>query len=518
MSTHNLRWMVLLGMVAGFGLGAGSPGIARADTEADGSAIQVLMQVKPLDPKNEKTKGDAPQIEVTAIGAPNTAVEKFSLYEDGAKQPVELKPLSKRDYNQGTEPLAIAIVLYGWEIWIGNDKVPPTAAFPADDSTRVGGVLDSLEQALDSVKFKDFGPPGSQGMVITYADKPAIRVKMGPLSAITGSALGTQSDYFGTKGAELVRAVELALSELNKTTARKVLIVLCDGNDTDNEHAKTALSSLKAQAQKNNVQVFGLIYRAANGYSGDTNVLTALVQPTKLLTGADTIGPAISDILSRMADRQYLTFPGYDKKLELGLPWDGKQHNLVLKIDKIVTEPAAVTLSPLWKASKGGFPWLVLVIVLVGVILLIVIGVKVFSSKPAPIPVPLAAPVMAVEAPKPMGPAKTVMIGVGGDDGGFPVVGWLVALNGPQAYQTLRLRSGGTKIGTAPPCDIVVNDGFMSTEHCQINASPQGYTLVDGGSTNGCYVNDRKIQGKLDLVDNDTVTLGKTNFKFKSIV
>jgi len=105
---------------------------------------------------------------------------------------------------------------------------------------------------------------------------------------------------------------------------------------------------------------------------------------------------------------------------------------------------------------------------------------------------------------------------VGGTDG-FPIVGWLVPLNGSQAYQTFKLRGGGTKIGTAPPCDIVVNDGFMSTEHCQINASPQGFTLVDGGSTNGCYVNDRKIQGKLDLVDNDMVTLGKTNFRFKSI-
>jgi pSer/pThr/pTyr-binding forkhead associated (FHA) protein len=112
---------------------------------------------------------------------------------------------------------------------------------------------------------------------------------------------------------------------------------------------------------------------------------------------------------------------------------------------------------------------------------------------------------------------KTVMMSAGGDDGGFPIVGWLVPLNGVQAYQTFKLRSGGTKIGTAPPSDIVVNDGFMSTEHCQINASPQGFMLVDGGSTNGCYVNDRKIQGKQDLVDNDMVTLGKTNFKFKSI-
>jgi len=68
---------------------------------------------------------------------------------------------------------------------------------------------------------------------------------------------------------------------------------------------------------------------------------------------------------------------------------------------------------------------------------------------------------------------------------------WLVPLNGSQAYQTFRLRSGGTKIGTAPPCDIVVNDGFMSTEHAQVNASPQGFCLVDvkmwmsGGSASG---------------------------------
>ena len=66
-------------------------------------------------------------------------------------------------------------------------------------------------------------------------------------------------------------------------------------------------------------------------------------------------------------------------------------------------------------------------------------------------------------------------------------------LNGQNAYQTFRLRSGGTKIGTAPPADIVVNDGFMSTEHCQINCSPAGLHAVDGGSTNGCYVNDRKV-------------------------
>ena len=151
-------------------------------------------------------------------------------------------------------------------------------------------------------------------------------------------------------------------------------------------------------------------------------------------------------------------------------------------------------------------------------ILLIWLFKKIFKRKPVEMPAP--APIMAapMDAPKPMGPMKSVMIGQGGDEGGFAVVGWLVPLNGQHAYQTFRLRSSMTKIGTAPPADIVVNDGFMSTEHCQINCSPQGFTLIDGGSTNGSYVNERRVTAKHDLVDNDLVTFGKTNFKFKSIV
>jgi hypothetical protein len=162
----------------------------------------------------------------------------------------------------------------------------------------------------------------------------------------------------------------------------------------------------------------------------------------------------------------------------------------------------------------------VLVLVLVGLIILIVIGVKVFGSKPveapAPMPMPVQMPMGMPEPPKPAGPMKTVMIGAGGDQDGFPIVGWIVALNGPDAYKTQRLKPGMTKIGTAAPADIVVNDGFMSTNHCHIQSSPAGFVLVDDGATNGCYVNDKRVQ-KHELLDNDLITLGKTNFKFKSI-
>jgi hypothetical protein len=55
---------------------------------------------------------------------------------------------------------------------------------------------------------------------------------------------------------------------------------------------------------------------------------------------------------SSATDRQYLTFPGFDKAAKLGLQWDGKPHDLALKIDKIETEPQAVVLAPKWEPGR----------------------------------------------------------------------------------------------------------------------------------------------------------------------
>jgi len=62
----------------------------------------------------------------------------------------------------------------------------------------------------------------------------------------------------------------------------------------------------------------------------------------------------------------------------------------------------------------------------------------------------------------------------------------------------------------------VVDDQFMSTEHAEIVSSPAGFILKDSGSTNGTFVNEKRIADH-ELVDNDVFTMGQTNFKFKSI-
>src|SRR5262249_54541643 len=149
-------------------------------------------------------------------------------------------------------------------------------------------------------------------------------------------------------------------------------------------------------------------------------------------------------IIQRMKDRYYLEFPGAKVADDLWYPFDGKEHDMVLKIDQVEQEPVSLALVPVWEPPKGMSLWWLWIVIPVGVLLLLIIAFAVFGKKQevpavAPMPMPMAAAPVA-EAPKPAAPMKTVMIGAGGDEGGFPIVGWLVPLNGQNAYQTFKLR------------------------------------------------------------------------------
>lgn len=500
-----------------------APRVARAEGQ-----IEVFLQVRPQEP-GTPTKDDAPMIEATVVGGPTLTQDKFVLTEPSARPPVIVKAASLRGFTAGTETIAIALVINGQEVWIGNDDIEPE-----DSPSRYLGILKSLKTALQEVPFATFGPAGSKGILISYADKPEVKVAMGPLGSLNAEALGSQKDYYKKIGTAMTEGISLALAELkNVAASRKALIVVCDGNDSNPETAGATLMNLKKEAQQQNVQTFAIIYKGQ--LSDPANLITKMISNAQTVTNAEGIASAIKVILSRMADRYYLTFPGYDKKTKQGFKWDEKTHDLVLKIDKEETEAVSLQLAPKWNApSDSKFPWWIVIVSVVGLLLLIVIIAAVSGKKDAPAPMPMPAtagapgmpgmniggppgmPGMPAEPPKPMGPVKTVMFNANASEDGFPVVGWLVPLNGADAFKTHKLRSSGTKIGTQSNSDIVINDGFMSTDHCKINCSPQGFVLEDNGSTNGCYVNDRKVQ-KHELVDNDVITLGKTNLKFKSI-
>jgi hypothetical protein len=390
----------VLCMVAGLYLGlsdsspvvypANSSPLVFGDTDDDTSNthdIKVQYTIIPPDPKNPETRGDAPRIEVRVIGAPNLTANKFVLVDKSVRPPFEMKASSRRGFLQGSETLAVAIVMLGWEPWIGN-----TSYRDESDKTRVGGVLAPLQAALDRLNFKDAGPPGSVGMVITYSEEANIKLPMGPIERLSGGALGTEKDYIGTTGFELVKGIELALAELRKVSKqRKVLIIITDGNDSSSpEAAKAKLQMLKQQANGDQVQVEAIVYRAAE--SGPNNVVLGVFS-TSTVSIVDNIAVTVNAILQRMANRQYLTFPGFNKETKLGFSWDGKPHELVLKIDKDESEPVTVPLAPIWKPDEGGSPRL-LILVLLGVLLLIIISVavKLFLRATPPLPLPLPLP------------------------------------------------------------------------------------------------------------------------------
>ncbi|MBE7453229.1 MAG: FHA domain-containing protein [Kofleriaceae bacterium] len=78
------------------------------------------------------------------------------------------------------------------------------------------------------------------------------------------------------------------------------------------------------------------------------------------------------------------------------------------------------------------------------------------------------------------------------------------------------MHPGTNKIGTGSNCEVVVDDGFMSTEHTLVLMMPEGYWIQDNNSTNGTFVNDEKLATKQELFDNDLILVGKTVLKFKS--
>ena len=126
----------------------------------------------------------------------------------------------------------------------------------------------------------------------------------------------------------------------------------------------------------------------------------------------------------------------------------------------------------------------------------------------------IAAQVVAAPAKQAMKTQAFVMDASGGP-GSMQLLGWIVPLQGTQRGQLFTL-SPTTIVGTDPKCNLVLDDKFMSSKHAEIKAENGVWILRDSGSTNGTYVNNRRID-RHELVDNDFIKFGSALLKFKSL-
>ena len=70
-------------------------------------------------------------------------------------------------------------------------------------------------------------------------------------------------------------------------------------------------------------------------------------------------------------------------------------------------------------------------------------------------------------------------------------------------------------IGRADKCHIVLDDTYVSQIHARIFKRGEGYMVEDLGSTNGTYLNRRRITAPTELQRGDKVKIGKTVLEFR---
>ncbi|MDC7220489.1 MAG: FHA domain-containing protein [Spirochaetales bacterium] len=92
--------------------------------------------------------------------------------------------------------------------------------------------------------------------------------------------------------------------------------------------------------------------------------------------------------------------------------------------------------------------------------------------------------------------------------------GVLIILSGEDLGKTCLLDSEETIIGRDSSCDLVIDDEGVSKEHCVIKAEQGFFFLEDLASSNGTYLDNKKIKKKSLLNDFERIVMGKTIIRF----
>jgi pSer/pThr/pTyr-binding forkhead associated (FHA) protein len=69
-------------------------------------------------------------------------------------------------------------------------------------------------------------------------------------------------------------------------------------------------------------------------------------------------------------------------------------------------------------------------------------------------------------------------------------------------------------IGRSPASNIVIDDTYASQLHARVFESEGAFYIEDLGSTNGTYVNGRKISYPRELRERDRIKIGRMVFEF----
>ena len=93
----------------------------------------------------------------------------------------------------------------------------------------------------------------------------------------------------------------------------------------------------------------------------------------------------------------------------------------------------------------------------------------------------------------------------------------LQVVRGRSANTTLKLSDGVTSVGRHDDCWIRIKSSQVSRRHCEIFESGGKLTIRDLGSSNGTYVNGKRVLGQQPLTPGDELTLGAVTLRMAKL-
>jgi hypothetical protein len=143
-------------------------------------------------------------------------------------------------------------------ILVGCSGSAPPPAAPLTNASEPLQPTAGPTVTLVVVPLATFGNERSRGAYVTYAHATQVVRPLGPLARLDGAAFGTQRDYYTKIGTELVAGVETGLALFDDAPGKHVMLVLGDGNDTNNELAPAKLAALKQRAAMASIEVYAI--------------------------------------------------------------------------------------------------------------------------------------------------------------------------------------------------------------------------------------------------------------------
>lgn len=511
--------LLALGLVAG---------LARADDEAEKSTYRVVIDRVEHEPST--LGGNRVRLYVSALSLQGSLLDltdgKALKLQAGSS---EIKaPFAIGRYAGTDSHTAIVIVI--------------EATLPYAE------VLPVIADALETQTLAALDENRTQLAVLPYGETLQ-SAKLGPIKTARAKLAQVQSD--GTASDPLLlEAVERALALLKKAKSdpesrplRKMIVLIGDGRDLSDDRER--VTRLGERAAKEGVRVHSFAF-APNDIR---KPLLLLGELSKKSFGtfrwirsakAESWTPAFQQLRDEITQQYVLTYflPGDTdvggRKVKLVTSAGASLNEIKVPEPTCAGSPCAsghycagtVCAKPKGPDGRGIFGWILIIggILVGAVILLGVIGYVITKRQQAQVPMDPDAIIAAAQGkamkskpPKPASipPPPLQHASMPPQAVAPPIVSGprLYIASGPRTGEQIALRHGFL-IGKQPGCDLVIDDGFTSSQHAQIGMDHFGNCRVyDRGSTNGTFVNGQRVTEYV-LEHGMAVRIGSTELRF----